>query len=234
VVADAAAIRSSMARKIVKAANDDKLHPHVLLIDEINRGNLPKIFGELNFLLEYRDRSIQLQYSPEEEFQFPQNLYVIGTMNTADRSIALVDSALRRRFYFAEFKPVGDGSVAQLLRSWLEKKGYEPTPADLLDELNNALAETPGIGEEFAIGPSYFMSRGGPPNLERVWQYTIMPLLEERFYGALSTTDIQARFGLKAIQGRLAGEPSEPEPEEDEASGPETQEGTSETSDQGE
>ena len=77
---------------------------HFLVIDEINRGNLAKVFGELYFLLEYRDEPMQLQYS-NAEFSLPDNLYIIGTMNTADRSIALVDLALRRRFHFVEFHP---------------------------------------------------------------------------------------------------------------------------------
>ena len=77
---------------------------HFLVIDEINRGNLAKVFGELYFLLEYRDEPMQLQYS-NTTFSLPDNLYIIGTMNTADRSIALVDLALRRRFHFVEFHP---------------------------------------------------------------------------------------------------------------------------------
>ena len=77
---------------------------HFLVIDEINRGNLAKVLGELYFLLEYRNEEMRLQYS-DEPFSLPDNLYVIGTMNTADRSIALVDLALRRRFHFVEFHP---------------------------------------------------------------------------------------------------------------------------------
>ncbi|HEX5541572.1 MAG TPA: AAA family ATPase [Micromonospora sp.] len=80
-----------------KLADDAREHPsiaYLLIIDEINRGNLAKIFGELYFLFEYRDERIRLQYSPEE-FTLPTNLYLIGTMNTADRSIALVDAAMR-------------------------------------------------------------------------------------------------------------------------------------------
>ena len=84
------------------AANPDDTF--VLVIDEINRANLSKVLGELFFLLEYRDRSITLQYS-DTEFQLPENLKIIGTMNTADRSIALVDAALRRRFHFHGFFP---------------------------------------------------------------------------------------------------------------------------------
>ena len=81
---------------------DDEIH--VLVIDEINRGSLSKVFGELYFLLEYRDIEMRLQYS-DKPFSMPKNLWIIGTMNTADRSIALVDLALRRRFYFVEFHP---------------------------------------------------------------------------------------------------------------------------------
>ena len=92
---------------------------YFLIIDEINRGNLAKVFGELYFLLEYRDQPIHLQYS-DAPFELPKNLYIIGTMNTSDRSIALVDLALRRRFHFVEFRP--DKSPIQgLLKRWLDR-----------------------------------------------------------------------------------------------------------------
>src|SRR5262249_51864525 len=81
--------------------------PHVLLIDEINRGNLPRIFGELLYLLEYRDQELTLPYS-RRGFRLPLNLYLLGTMNAADRSVALVDQALRRRFSFLEMPPDGE------------------------------------------------------------------------------------------------------------------------------
>ena len=96
----------------------------VLLIDEINRGNVAKVFGDLYYLLEYRNEQISLQYS-EQPFSLPKNLWIIGTMNTADRSIALVDSALRRRFHFVPFYP-DRPPVQGLLRPWLQSK---PTPA---------------------------------------------------------------------------------------------------------
>lgn len=92
-------------REIATDADKKPTVPHLLIIDEINRGNIAKIFGELYFLLEYREESIRLQYSRDEDFRLPKNLFVIGTMNTADRSIALVDSALRRRFYFMGLIP---------------------------------------------------------------------------------------------------------------------------------
>ena len=82
---------------------------HFLVIDEINRGSIARVFGELYFLLEYRDSKMNLQYA-NEPFSLPGNLYIVGTMNTADRSIALVDLALRRRFYFVEFHPDNEAS----------------------------------------------------------------------------------------------------------------------------
>jgi hypothetical protein len=146
-------------REIAEQARMDPAHPHLLVIDEINRGNIAKIFGELYFLLEYRDAHIQLQYSRHEQFALPENLYFIGTLNTADRSIALVDSALRRRFYFVGLIPTRE-PVDRVLRSWLEAHGHDPTPAALLRALNEAIGE-----DDFAIGPSYLMTRDGsfPP-----------------------------------------------------------------------
>ena len=109
--------------RAAKKAEKDKDTKHFLIIDEINRGNLAKVFGELYFLLEYRDKKIRMQYQQdgEDDFSLPKNLYIIGTMNTADRSIALVDLALRRRFYFIEFHPDND-PVKSVLRKWLRKE----------------------------------------------------------------------------------------------------------------
>jgi 5-methylcytosine-specific restriction enzyme B len=204
-------LRHGPLREIVGAARAAPNVPHLLVIDEINRGNLPKIFGELYFLLEYRDRAVRLQYSPEDEFSLPQNLYFVGTMNTADRSIALVDSALRRRFYFVPFLP-GDPPIRDVLLGWLNSRGYDDEPARLLDELNVALQDRGAGGDEFAIGPSYFITKEGEPDVERVWSHAIMPLLEERFYGGLTRDQIESEFGLRAIRARLTRE-AEPEPE---------------------
>jgi 5-methylcytosine-specific restriction protein B len=129
-------------------------------------------------------------------------------MNTADRSIALVDSALRRRFYFFPFLPTVP-PLEGVLASWLESRGLDPEPAELLKALNAALQEAQP-GDEFAIGPSYFMTRDGAPDLERVWEYAIQPLLEERFYGMRTAEEIRKDFGLAAIRRRLAPEATEP------------------------
>ena len=98
------ALKSGPLRRAAEDADADPDNMHLLVIDEINRGNVAKVFGELYFLLEYRDHQVRLQYS-NEPFSLPKNLYIIGTMNTADRSIALVDLALRRRFSFVEVPP---------------------------------------------------------------------------------------------------------------------------------
>ena len=122
-------------------ARSDPGHKHFLVIDEINRGNVAKVFGELYFLLEYRKRKMRLQYS-DKRFSLPKNLYIIGTMNTADRSIALVDLALRRRFHFVEFHP-DEWPIKDLLRDWLTDNGSPETMwvADVVDRVNELLRE---------------------------------------------------------------------------------------------
>ncbi|MGV9942374.1 DUF4357 domain-containing protein [Streptomyces sp. NPDC003401] len=169
--------------------------PYFLIIDEINRANLAKVFGELYFLLEYRKKSVRLTYSGDD-FWLPPNLFVIGTMNTADRSIALVDAAMRRRFAFVELSPRTE-PTAGLLTRWLAREGRDPEPARLLDALNS-LVDDP----DFAIGPSYLMKPGvyRDGGLERTWRTKILPLLEEHHYG--EGLDVAARYGLDALRAR--------------------------------
>jgi hypothetical protein len=195
-------LRRGPLRLIAEAAAADPANPYLLVIDEINRGNIAKIFGELYFLLEYRDRPIRLQYSPEQEFKLPENLYVLGTMNTADRSIALIDSALRRRFYFFPFLP-REWPVRDVLSAWLKEKGFNEESARLLEALNGALQEALP-NDEFAFGPSYFMPAQGPPDLDGIWRYAIHPLLEERFYGVRRSDDLDHEFGLDAMRARVS------------------------------
>lgn len=168
--------------------------PHFLVIDEINRANLAKVFGELYFLLEYRTKSVRLTYSGDD-FALPANLFVIGTMNTADRSIALVDAAMRRRFAFVELSPRTE-PTAGLLARWLEREGRGREPARLLDALNARIDDA-----DFAIGPSYLMKPGvhRDGGLDRVWRTKILPLLEEHHYG--EGVDVVARYGLDALRG---------------------------------
>jgi 5-methylcytosine-specific restriction protein B len=150
---------------------------HVLLIDEINRGNLAKIFGELFYLLEYREESIRLQYS-NRSFFIPKNLWLIGTMNTADRSIALIDAALRRRFHFVEFFP-DRPPVQGLLRRWLARNRPQMAwVADVVDTANRHLGN-----RHAAIGPSHFMRADlDAQTFELVWRHSIMPYVQEQLF----------------------------------------------------
>lgn len=171
--------------------------PFFLIIDEMNRGNLAKVFGELYFLLEYRSDSIRLQYSPGEEFTLPPNLFIIATMNTADRSIALVDAAIRRRFAFIELHPQ-NGVISGTLARFLEARGRPTLAADILDALNSEL----GLDKrDLAVGPSYFMREDSfdPAGLRRVWKYELLPLLEEYHFGELDRDEVHERFALNAL-----------------------------------
>ncbi len=174
---------------------------HVMVIDEINRANLPKVLGELLFLLEYRDESVRTLYRPDDTFELPENLYFIGTMNTADRSIALVDAALRRRFHFVPFFPNED-PIDGLLRRWLEREHGPMWVANLVDQVNAELFER--IGPHLQLGPSYFMVPGlDEAKLRRIWSYDVFPFIEEQLFGELATIEqyrydeVRARFGAQ-------------------------------------
>jgi len=183
-------------KRLAEAARANPVKPFVLVIDEINRANLAKVFGELYFLLEYRGAPVTTQYSADP-FDLPHNLYVIGTMNTADRSIALVDAALRRRFAFRRLAPDGE-PIAGLLRRWLAERKLPAHTADLLDELNRRLADP-----DRSIGPTYLMRPGIDEQAERilVWETQILPLLEDQLHG--SGIDATADFGLDALAAAI-------------------------------
>jgi 5-methylcytosine-specific restriction protein B len=171
-------------RLLATAAADDPTNTYVLIIDEINRANLPKVLGELLFLLEYRNESASLMYRPGENFTLPNNLWIIGTMNTADRSIALVDAAMRRRFQFVEFTPdvAGTNPVSKVLRNWVEQNHELEVLPELVDTVNNRLRGELG-GEHLSLGPSYFMKPGiDEAMLRRIWKYQIEPLINDLFF----------------------------------------------------
>lgn len=195
-------LRPGPLRQIAADAAAEPEVPWVLIIDEINRGNIAKIFGELYFLLEYRDAAISLQYSSERPFTLPPNLYLIGTMNTADRSIAMVDAAIRRRFAFVELHPDTE-PVEGLLERWLTANLKSLERAHLLRALNAELGQE---NRDFQLGPSYLMRPEAEDSdgLGRIWRYDILPLLEEHFYGQLTTRDVASRFGLSTLQRRIA------------------------------
>jgi 5-methylcytosine-specific restriction protein B len=199
-------LRAGPFRDFAEVAAANPSTAYILIIDEINRANLAKVFGELYFLLEYRDQSISLQYSPDKEFILPENLFLIGTMNTADRSIARIDTAMRRRFAFVELDP-RIPPVQGLLARWLTEHHLPLDAARLLDDLNKRLEDS-----DAAIGPSYLMKEEiyrRSDGLDRVWQYDIMPLLEDLFYGQ---RDLAGHYGLPGLRKAITPAPSPPEP----------------------
>lgn len=183
--------------RLANRARETPDEPHVLLIDEINRGNLPRIFGELLYLLEYRDDRMALMYSGDDSlFALPPNLWVLGTMNTADRSIGLIDAALRRRFHFMALFP-GRAPLDGLLARWLADKAPAMTAVHTyVDRLNAMLRER--FGDHLQVGHSYFMVKNlDQSRLERIWQVDILPFLEDQLFGKEKELE---RFRLDAIK----------------------------------
>lgn len=172
----------------------------VLVIDEINRANLPKVLGELLFLLEYRTERVQLLYRGGETFSLPWNLWFIGTMNTADRSIALIDAAMRRRFHFVPFFP-HRGEMRDLLRRWLAREGHPASIASFVDDVNAELRDR--LGEHLLLGPSFFMKDDlSPEGLKRIWEHNVFPFFEELFWGSQTEVD---RWRWEAVCERHRG-----------------------------
>lgn len=142
-------------------------------------------------------------YADEEDrgFRLPKNVLIIGTMNTADRSIALVDTAMRRRFAFESLHPSVE-PIHGLLRRWLTAEGRPTGLADLIDALNARIPD-----DDFKIGPSYFMRPAAATDegLIRVWQTSILPLMEEFHYG--EGVDVRKSYGLDALRESAVAEP---------------------------
>jgi len=185
--------------------------PFVLIIDEMNRANLAKVFGELYFLLEYRNEAIRLQYTPTEAFRLPKNLFIIGTMNTADRSIAMVDAAIRRRFAFVEMHP-NEAPVRGVLDRYVTARGLDRERVLLLDALNAAIGQD---DRDLQIGPSYLMRSDAESErgLARVWKFDLLPLLEEHYYGRMDRGAVHERFGLDALRRQTVRGQEEAEPQ---------------------
>ena len=187
-----------------KTAKANRDETYFLIIDEINRGNMSKIFGELLQLIEadYRDKPIQLAYT-KQMFSVPDNLYIIGMMNTADRSLAMIDYALRRRFCFYKMTPAfaSDGfrKYQKSLNSPLLDKVIEQ-----IKQLNKVIEEDASLGEGFAIGHSYFCQLHKADNLDQairdIVQYDIIPMLEEYWFDDKKKFEEQQRLLLDAIK----------------------------------
>jgi 5-methylcytosine-specific restriction protein B len=162
------------------------------IIDEINRGNLSKIFGELMMLIEPDKRNdkyaIKLTYAEEEEeiFYVPDNLFIIGTMNTADRSLAIVDYALRRRFAFVHLNPVYDSTFQDFLRSKGHSENLISFICSNVPKVNKKISEDINLGTGFQLGHSYFCTYDGKKDenewYDEVLRFEIRPLLEEIWF----------------------------------------------------
>ncbi len=191
-------LKNGIFYKFCKRAAADSDHKYFFIIDEINRGNLSKIFGELLMLIEndYRDKPIQMSYR-EEHFAVPSNVYIIGMMNTADRSLAMIDYALRRRFSFYEMKP---GFENTSFSEYVDKQ-HDPHLNHLVKtiiELNKVIASDDSLGSGFCIGHSYLCELGTHYNLESIVEYDIIPMLREYWF------DNDERFNLESQKLRNA------------------------------
>jgi hypothetical protein len=173
-------IAPGILRQVADKASGDPESTFVLIIDEINRANLPRVLGEVLYCVEYRgkDGAIQLPYSGEEFF-LPPNVLIVGTMNTADRSIALVDAALRRRFLEVSFPPDLD-----VLRRWWTERGNPAVGEDAaqrLGRLNTELASH--LDPNRLIGQTYLMDPHiAEEGFANVWEWQLKPVLEEHLY----------------------------------------------------
>ena len=177
---------------ICRQAQNDPEHRYLIIIDEINRANIAKVFGELITLIEDDKRlgenseiTVRLPYS-QEEFGVPENLYILGTMNTADRSIALLDIALRRRFTFVELMP--NPSLLSIV---------EGIDLDvLLTRINQYV--TALLGRDYQIGHSYFIKVKNVTELRFAWYHRVIPLLQEYFYN--DAERLRAVLGDRFVQ----------------------------------
>ena len=174
-------------KKFCNRADANRSKEHFLIIDEINRGNLSKIFGELLMLIEADKREeyhAELVYS-KESFTVPKNVYIIGMMNTADRSLAMIDYALRRRFAFFTMKPAFDNPVFIQKTDGINNSLYKKT-VDAVKKLNEEIKKDKSLGAGFVIGHSYFCFND--PNtvsdeiVKNIIEFEIIPTIEEYWF----------------------------------------------------
>ena len=186
----------------------------VLVLDEMNRGNLPKVFGELYYLLEYREEVVELMYAEvgedgqPEKFRLPSELFILGTMNTADRSVALVDMALRRRFRFVELYPEAPPLSADgrghrgVLREFLRATPQVLWIAKVLDLANRKLDD-----RDASLGPSHFMRDDlTDERIAEIWKYAILPTLDDRLRGTAASLEEFDLARLRREAERVVGD----------------------------
>lgn len=184
-------LRPGVFYRFCKRAEEHKDRKYFFIIDEINRGNLSKIFGELMMLIESdkRNEKLKLAYK-DEEFSVPDNLYIIGMMNTADRSLALIDYALRRRFCFYTVEPAfNNEKFIKYVNSYINNEAFVRAINQRMCDLNAKIAdeENSGLGKGFCIGHSYFCVKPSVGQSAQSWfesivKYEIAPLLDEYWW----------------------------------------------------
>ncbi len=185
-------LRNGIFYNFCKKAESEPDKEYFFIIDEINRGNLSKVFGELLMLIESdkRGKRISLAYNGLK-FSVPKNLYIIGLMNTADRSLAMMDYALRRRFSFFEMKPAFDSEAFNLYQDKVDSEIFDRL-IENIKELNNEIVRDNSLGKGFVIGHSYFccIKEYSIERLSDIINYDIIPMLEEYWFdneGRLNT-----------------------------------------------
>lgn len=187
--------------KITATSEEEK--KYVFIIDEINRGEISKIFGELFFAIDpgYRGKSgeISTQYSnlhsdPDEKFFIPENVYIIGTMNDIDRSVDSFDFAMRRRFRFIELKASDKERIKEIL-SDLQDKNLIDRAINKMNALNKEISNVDGLNDNYQIGAAYFLKLSSVDNdFSRLWTDYLLPLLQEYVQGMYDENEIIDRF----------------------------------------
>lgn len=168
-----------------EASKSSNSKDYYFIIDEINRGNISKIFGEAFSLIEkdYRNQRIKLSYS-QKYFKIPKNVYIIGLMNTADRSLAMIDFALRRRFRFVTLEPAFESDAFKKYQQGINSTTFDKVIERIVD-LNKEIKKDPSLGEGFCIGHSYFCNKEDAKDndrLRRIIDYEIIPMIQEYWF----------------------------------------------------
>jgi hypothetical protein len=195
------AVRALRKKSPLVAAKKIEKKPFVFIIDEINRGEASKIFGELFYAIDpgYRgkqDNMVQTQYQnmvPEDDvfangFYVPENVYILATMNDIDRSVESMDFAMRRRFTWKEVTPADTDSI-------LDSLGCSEEAKAAMSRINKAIEDTEGLGAAYSIGPSYFLKlEKYNGDFNKLWTMNIEPLVREYLRGLRKSNDILEKY----------------------------------------